>query len=602
MLSRLVQSTSVRKALTGGPALRKARSAWRGLAAAAMPQEEHLEEGPSSKWPLLPDHEDDAVFPPPPPPPSEDQPTWTQMSWDATPLDVTRRIFCNRSLNMRSINAVGFDLDYTLAQYRPETFERLAHTETVKKLISSLGYPKVLSDWKFDWRYMTRGLIIDKRRGNVLKVDKHKYVKIAYHGFHQMRREDRLDTYNNAYMRFSFDEPDFAMIDTLFSLAEAHLFMQLVELHHSQPTLIPAGKDFFTMYRDVREAVDLCHRDGSIKQLVAADPGRYVHEDLRLLPLLRDLRAAGKKLFICTNSQWDYTHVLMNFLLAGQVGRERTDDWLRHFDVVFTGCGKPGFFHAPKPIYEVQTPTGLLANTDGGSPMTAIGEEQAPAAAEGGGGGPALEVAPGGRARVFQGGTYLDLHRMLRITSGAQVLYIGDHIYSDVLLSKKTLGWRTMLVVPELETEIRILRQNTSIAQELLELREQREILDDRIEHLEWDQSQAAAAAGRGAAPDSDWEAREKALEQLRAQQDEKKEAHKALLDRHHRQHHAVWGQLTKSGYANSQFAHQLERFACVYTSHVSNLTFYSPNKTHRAKYNIMSHECERGLLSPSSE
>ena len=33
-------------------------------------------------------------------------------------------------------------------------------------------------------------------------------------------------------------------------------------------------------------------------------------------------------------------------------------------------------------------------------------------------------------------------------------------------------------------------------AQELLELREQREILDDRIEHLEWDQSQAAAAAG----------------------------------------------------------------------------------------------------------
>ncbi len=24
--------------------------------------------------------------------------------------------------------------------------------------------------------------------------------------------------------------------------------------------------------------------------------------------------------------------------------------------------------------------------------------------------------------------------------------------------------------------------------------------------------------------------------------------------------------------------------------------------QTHRAKYNIMSHECERGLLSPSSE
>lgn len=34
-----------------------------------------------------------------------------------------------------------------------------------------------------------------------------------------------------------------------------------------------------------------------------------------------------------------------------------------------------------------------------------------------------------------------------------------------MLLSKKTLGWRTMLVIPELETEIRILLQNTGITQ-----------------------------------------------------------------------------------------------------------------------------------------
>lgn len=27
-----------------------------------------------------------------------------------------------------------------------------------------------------------------------------------------------------------------------------------------------------------------------------------------------------------------------------------------------------------------------------------------------------------------------------------QCLYIGDHIYGDILRSKKSLGWRTMLV------------------------------------------------------------------------------------------------------------------------------------------------------------
>ena len=39
----------------------------------------------------------------------------------------------------------------------------------------------------------------------------------------------------------------------------------------------------------------------------------------------------------------------------------------------------------------------------------------------------------GGRARVFQGGYYVDLHKMLDVSSGSQVLYVGDHIFADVL-------------------------------------------------------------------------------------------------------------------------------------------------------------------------
>jgi hypothetical protein len=42
-----------------------------------------------------------------------------------------------------------------------------------------------------------RGLIIDKKRGNVLKMDRHKYVKLAFHGFQQLSRDDRLATYAN---------------------------------------------------------------------------------------------------------------------------------------------------------------------------------------------------------------------------------------------------------------------------------------------------------------------------------------------------------------------------------------------------------------------
>jgi hypothetical protein len=52
-----------------------------------------------------------------------------------------KQIFCNRSLNMKNIVAVGFDMDYTLAQYKPETFESLAYQGTIKKLVYDLGYP-----------------------------------------------------------------------------------------------------------------------------------------------------------------------------------------------------------------------------------------------------------------------------------------------------------------------------------------------------------------------------------------------------------------------------------------------------------------------------
>lgn len=48
-----------------------------------------------------------------------------------------------------------------------------------------------------------------------------------------------------------------------------------------------------------------------------------------------------------------------------------------------------------------------------------------------------LDLGDNDKAAVFQGGNHTDLHRMLGIRSGTQVLYVGDHIYGDILRSKK---------------------------------------------------------------------------------------------------------------------------------------------------------------------
>lgn len=39
---------------------------------------------------------------------------------------------------------------------------------------------------------------------------------------------------------------------------------------------------------------------------------------------------------------------------------------------------------------------------------------------------------------------------------GKEILYMGDHIFGDILKSKKRQGWRTFLVVPELARELQV--------------------------------------------------------------------------------------------------------------------------------------------------
>lgn len=81
----------------------------------------------------------------------------------------------------------------------------------------------------------------------VFQMDRHKYVKVAYHGFKEMPKEDKLATYGNTLIRDSFDEPDYALIDTLFSLAEAYLFAQLVDFKDKNPGKIPPGTEYVAL-------------------------------------------------------------------------------------------------------------------------------------------------------------------------------------------------------------------------------------------------------------------------------------------------------------------------------------------------------------------
>ena len=76
-------------------------------------------------------------------------------------IAMEKQIFCNRSLNMKNIIAVGFDMDYTLAQYMPETFESLAYEGTVRKLVYDLGYPSEVRGFYSSYNYTFNIIVLN---------------------------------------------------------------------------------------------------------------------------------------------------------------------------------------------------------------------------------------------------------------------------------------------------------------------------------------------------------------------------------------------------------------------------------------------------------
>lgn len=83
------------------------------------------------------------------------------------------------------------------------------------KLVRTLGYPQEVFDFQYDSTAFRRGLIIDKKRGNILKVDRHKYVRKAFHGLSkEIPSKDRKALYSNKVTTFT--ESNYVNIDTLF--------------------------------------------------------------------------------------------------------------------------------------------------------------------------------------------------------------------------------------------------------------------------------------------------------------------------------------------------------------------------------------------------
>lgn len=451
----------------------------------------------------------------------------------------SHRVFVNRSLNLDKIKFFGFDMDYTLAVYKSPQYETMGFTMLKDRLIS-IGYPTDIKEFEYDPTFPCRGLWFDKLYGNILKVDAYGNILVCVHGFRFLKGSEIGDLYPNKFV--NLDEKRIYVLNTLFHLPETYMLACLID-YFTTSKEYERNKDgvrcgelymsYQSIFQDVRGAVDWVHFYGNLKSETVANLERYVHKDPRLPVLMDRIRECGKKTMIITNSEFEYTNKIMEYLTDFPETKGRK--WTSYFDFVVVDAKKPLFFEEGTILRKVNTTSGKLS----------IGHHMGK-----------LE-----QHCAYSGGSCEVISQMIG-AQGKDVLYVGDHIFGDILRSKKQRGWRTFLVVPELSTEVHVWTDQSELFNKIKSLEQTLSIIYKNLDSSNMEK------------PDIS-------------------NVQRAMMDTVHELDlsYGMLGSLFRSGSRLTFFSSQVQRFADIYAASVINLIHYPFTYMFRAPAMLLPHE-----------
>lgn len=468
--------------------------------------------------------------------------------------DRTRGVFCNRTLNLRAVRAIGYDMDYTLIHYHVRAWEERAYAY-IKERLLALGWP--VEGLRFQPELVMRGLILDTELGSIVKANRFGYIKRAFHGTRPLPFERMREVYSRVLVDLS--EPRWSFLNTLFSLSEACIYLQLVDLLDAD--VIEAKMGYDDLYRLVRRILDETHMEGRLKAEIIQEPERFVELDPETPLALLDQKEAGKKLLLITNSEWSYAAPMLAFAFDPFLPDGMT--WRDLFDVAIVGARKPAFFTARMPTFEVVSEDGLLREHVG-------------------------LLEPG---RVYVGADAALVEASLGLR-GEDVLYVGDHLFTDVNVSKNVLRWRTALILRELEEELAAVAAFEPAQQRLTEMMERKIQMESaysayRLALLRARKDYAEEPARTPEEIEAEMAEHRAKLLALDEQIAPLAQASATLLNPN-------WGLLMRTGNDKSHLARQVERYADIYTARVSNLLHATPYAYFRSHRGSLPHDPSR--------
>uniref|UniRef100_A0A3Q3WU46 Uncharacterized protein n=1 Tax=Mola mola TaxID=94237 RepID=A0A3Q3WU46_MOLML len=329
-------------------------------------------------------------------------------------------IFANNEMSLRDIEIYGFDYDYTLAFYSSH-LHTLIFNIAREILISNHRYPEDLRKYEYIPNFAVRGLHYDVQKGLLMKIDAFHYIQLGtvYRGLHPVSDDEVIALYEGSHVPLEI------MSDFYGKSSQGHTMKQFMDIFSlPEMTLLSCVNDFFMthnidyepvhLYKDVKEAIRDVHIKGAMYRTVEADIEKYICYGEQSHAVLKKLSELGKKMFLITNSPFDFVDKGMTYI----VGK----DWRDLFDVVIVHADKPGFFNDRRKPFRRVTDKGTLL-------WDRIHR---------------LE-----KGKIYKQVNYHNI--------GSKVLYFGDHIYSDLADLTLKHGWRTGAIIPELREEIKIM-------------------------------------------------------------------------------------------------------------------------------------------------
>lgn len=355
-----------------------------------------------------------------------------QLRTSGNVIGMEDRVYANHYVNLDSVEVVGFDYDYTLVSYKPALLDML-YDKAREVLVSKLAYPEELMEdlGGFDPSFAIRGLAVDLETAWVCKLTYRHKVAAAFNGRERVETAVLQDMYKSSKGAgvLSPEERKKRMrpLNDLFSLVEACLLADVVQWFRDRR--IPFEPK--SVATDVLSAVGQTHISGSMHRAVVDDLDRFLEPDStrHMRQLLQQLRLAGKKLMLVSNSEFWYVDAGMTHVVG--------EDWRKLFDVVVVSAGKPAFYTQRRPFREISARTGRVK----WKPVNCL--------------------EPG---EVYFGGSIEELMRLTNWTrpggtgpsDGSRIVYFGDSLFADLVEARRLYGWTTGAIIREIRDEMHV--------------------------------------------------------------------------------------------------------------------------------------------------